>query len=187
MNNWILLTGLIIIEFTIIAVRIVVCRKIEEYFGEVLPVYKEMCDCYKEIMKNIEGKFSSLHKIFEAQKNLTEQELKAYNLMNEHVQNLGETHKELLDCWRSIEGRYSEIYEQFAELNEFMKKFQIDIPQNVIDQIKERIEAEVPPIFIDPNAVGIMDPFYQTSEFLQSIDIPATENPYEIHAEGANE
>lgn len=117
MNNWILLAGLIIIEFTIIAVGIIVCRKIEEHFGEVLPVYKEMCDCYERIMKNIEGKFSSLHKIFEAQKNLTEQELKAYNLMNEHIQNLGEMHKELLDCWRSIEERYSETYEQFEQID----------------------------------------------------------------------
>ncbi len=185
MSNWILLAGLIIIEFTIIAVGIVVCRKIEEYFGEVLPVYKEMCDCYERTMKNIDAKFESLHKVFNSQKDLLEKELNVYRAMNDHVKSLGEQHKKLLDCWRSIEGRYSEIYEQFAELNELMQKFQIDIPQNVIDQIKERIEGSQ--IFIDPNAVGILDPFYQASKFTQSIDIPAVENPYEIHAEGENE
>ena len=182
MSKWILLAGLLVIEFTVIAIGIIVCRKIEEYFGEVLPVYKEMTSCYEKIMYNIEGKFDSLHKIFEAEKDLTEQELKAYNLMNEHIQNLGEMHKELLDCWKEIEDRYSDTYEQFSELNERMQKFQIDIPQNVIDQIKERIEVEVPQIHIDPNA--ILDPFYQASEFAQSIGIPKTENPYEIHAKG---
>lgn len=185
MNNWILLAGLIIIEFTIVAVGIVVCRKIEEYFGEVLPAYRKAFECYERIMKNIEAKFESLHKVFNSQKDLLEKELNVYRTMNDYIKSLSEQHKKLLDCWRSIEGRYSETYEQFAELNELMQKFQVDIPQNVIDQIKEQIKD--PQIFIDPHAVGILDPFYQASEFTQSIDIPATENPYEIHAEAEGE
>lgn len=177
MSKWILLAGLLVIEFTVIAIGIIVCRKIEEYFGEVLPVYKEMTSCYEKIIYNIEGKFDNLHEVFKAQKALTEEEIKSYYVMTDYIKTLGEQHKELLQCWKGIEDRYSDTYEQFSELNERMQKF-----QNVIDQIKERIEVEVPQIRIDPNA--ILDPFYQASEFAQSIGIPKTENPYEIHAKG---
>jgi translation initiation factor 2 alpha subunit (eIF-2alpha) len=182
MSNWILLIGLIVIELTIIAVGIVVCRKIEEYFGEVLPVYKEITSCYEKIIYNIEGKFDSLHKIFEAEKDLTEQELKAYNLMNEHIQNLGEMHKELLDCWKEIEDRYSDTYEQFSELNERMQKFEVDVPQNVIDQIVDRVKKQT--IHVD---TGIISDFINASKFRQATDIPAVKNPYEIQAKGENE
>jgi translation initiation factor 2 alpha subunit (eIF-2alpha) len=182
MSNWILLIGLIVIELTIIAVGIVVCRKIEEYFGEVLPVYKEMTGCYEKIMYNIEGKFDNLHEIFKAQKALTEEELKSYNVMTDYMKNLGDMHKELLQCWRGIEDRYSDTYEQFSELNERMQKFEVDVPQNVIDQIVDRVKEQT--IHVD---TGIISDFISASKFRQATDIPAVENPYEIQAKGEYE
>ncbi len=157
MSNWILLIGLIVIELTIVTVGIVVCRKIEEYFGEVLPVYKEMTGCYEKIMYNIEGKFDNLHEIFKAQKALTEEELKAYHTMTDYIMNLGEMHKELLQCWKGIEDRYSDTYEQFSELNERMQKFEVDVPQNVIDQIVDRVKEQTIHIDVDPTVSLISD------------------------------
>lgn len=179
MSNWIFLIGLIVIELTIVAVGIIVCRKIEEYFGEVLPVYKEMTSCYEKIMYNIEGKFDSLHKIFEAQKNMTAEELKVYRLMNEHIQTLNEMNTEIMNCWRGIEDRYSDTYEQFSELNERMQKFEVDVPQNVIDQIVDRVKEQT--IHVD---TGIISDFISASKFVKSIDTPAVENPYDIQTKG---
>ena len=60
-----------------------------------------------------------------------------YNAVVESVRTLSDQHIKLLDCWKRIEERYSQTYEQFKICNDCMKKIMELLEPTKFDEIAE--------------------------------------------------
>ena len=132
MSTYILIGAIVIVELTVIYFGIKCYRAIMRYCGEIVPIYSET-------VKLVSEKFVAIQKVDESRMQVYNNMLEIYELIAERNKSLSEQHQKLLECWRNIEARYSDAYEEFRECSERLQKFEVDIPNNLVNQIAERI------------------------------------------------
>ena len=132
MSTYILIGAIVIVELTVVYFGMKCYRTIMRYCGEIVPIYSET-------VKLVSEKFVAIQKVDESRMQVYNKMLEIYELIAERNKSLSEQHQKLLECWRNIEARYSDAYEEFRECSERLQKFEVDIPNNLVNQIAERI------------------------------------------------
>lgn len=132
MSTYILIGAIVIVELTVVYFGIKCYRTIMRYCGEIVPIYSET-------VKLVSEKFDAIQKLDEARERVYNKMLEINELIIKHDASLSEQHRKLLECWKNIEARYSDAYEEFRECSERLQKFEVDIPNNLVNQIAERI------------------------------------------------
>lgn len=132
MSTYILIGAIVIMELTVVYFGMKCYRAIMRYCGEIVPIYQET-------VKLVSEKFDAIQKLDEARERVYDKMLEIHELIANHDKTLSEQHRKLLECWKNIEARYSDAYEEFRECSERLQKFEVDIPNNLVNQIAERI------------------------------------------------
>lgn len=141
--NTLIITALIVLaigEIIFGGLCIVWLKKLEEATEEMRE-YKTLCS---EVMKTNQKYTDAVAKdvikyaeICDKAVAVMEQIHEQYNAVVESVRTLSDQHIKLLDCWKRIEERYSQTYEQFKICNDCMKKIMELLEPTKFDEIAE--------------------------------------------------